>query len=200
MSRYNRAKRENMQGLVTSSDHSRTMNQINHAVLSLCGSENSYQAPPQYNQPKTVVLGDVNERALLKIVVKNKRRLPEISQEAQAILNEYREYKDKKVISPAFDPINRRFKVLQQQANDLIERLNTEKEISVEQIVERIMKLVEADKPNYTDLKEAYTLASGRGFKNTWIEQQLLSQPNDNEVLFTIAEEIEFFVSTIFVS
>ena len=59
------------------------------------------------------------------------------------------------------------------------------------------MSLIQADIPSYNDLKEAYKLASGRGLKNEWMERQLLEMPNDNEVIITIAEHIELFVSKI---
>lgn len=198
MSRYNSAKRQNTLGLVDSSEHQRTMNQIAHAALSYAGNENAYQAPPQYSAPKTTVFSDFNEKALLEIVTTNKRRRPEIAAEAQSILNEYRAWKDEKTVTPSYDPVNRRFKALQVKADELVKRLSDEKEVSLEKIVERIAKLLESPVPEYSDLKEAFSLASGRGFRSSWIEQQLQSQPNDEEVRISIAEKIEEFTTSIY--
>lgn len=198
MSRYNRAKKENLQGMVSSSEHQRTMNQINHSVLSLVGSENTYQALPQYSAPQTAVFGDFNEKALLEIVTSNKRRRPEIATEAQTILNEYRTWKDEKTVTPSYDPVNRRFKALQVKADELVKRLSDEKEVSLEKIIERIAKHLEAPVPKYSDLKEAFDLAAGRGFRSSWIEQQLQSMPNDEEVRISIAEKIEEFTTSIY--
>jgi Effector-associated domain 11 len=198
MSRYNAANRQMSMGLVSNSENPRTMAQIAHAVLSYVGSENSYQAPPQYSAPQTAVFGDFNEKSLLEIVTTNKRRRPEIATEAQNILNEYRAWKDVKTVTPSYDPVNRRFKSLQVKADELVKRLSDEKEVSLEKIVERIAKFLESPVPKYSDLKEAFGLASGRGFRSSWIEQQLQSQPNDEEVRISIAEKIEEFTSSIY--
>ena len=196
MARYTRLKNESLRGTIYPQDYTVGMNKIVSAVLSVSGGSYAF-APTTNNQYQAANVSDFNETALLEIIAKNRRRNAEIAQEAQQILTDYREYKDTKVITPSFDPVGRRLKVLQSNANALIERLKEEKEISVEQITERIMSLIQADIPTYSDLKEAYKLASGRGFKNEWIERQLSEMPNDNEVIITIAEHIELFVSKI---
>ena len=196
MARYTRLKNESLHGTIYSQDYTVGMNKIVSAVLSVSGGSSAF-APTSSEQYQAATISDFNETALLEIIAKNRRRNAEIAQEAQQILSDYREYKDTKVITPSFDPVGRRLKVLQSNANALIEQLKEEKEISVEQIVERIMSLIQADIPSYNDLKEAYKLASGRGLKNEWMERQLLEMPNDNEVIITIAEHIELFVSKI---
>jgi uncharacterized protein (UPF0335 family) len=198
MSRFNRLQSDRMSGIISNSDETIERNRIASAIIHYAGSENTFQAPPQYSAPQTLVVGDFNEKALLDIVIQNKRRRPEISNEAQDILNEYRSWKDAKAVTPSFDPVNRRLKSLQAKADELLQRLLDEKEVSLEQIIERISKLLEPITPEYQSLKEAYTLASGRGFKNSWIEQQLLSMPNDDEVRISIAEKIEEFTALIY--
>jgi hypothetical protein len=74
---------------------------------------------------------------------------------------------------------------------------NAEHHRELEQIVEKIATLLEPIKPEYKALETAYQLAAGRGFKNNWIEQQLVTMPNDDEVRITIAETIEDFIATI---
>ncbi len=195
MGRLTRAKREQMLGTVSSADHILDMNRINQAVLSFCGSNSTHRssAPHQSPAPQR----DINEARLLEIITANKRRRPQIAEEAQSILNECRAWNDEKTKTASFDPVNRRLKAIQVKADALINSLAEEMEASLESIIERIAKLLEKPVPEYSELKEAFVLACGRGLKSSWIEQQLDLQPNDDEVRISIAEKIEEFTLSI---
>lgn len=183
-------------GMISFQDASMQRNQIVHAILHLADNAN-INSTSQFSISRPTVVGDFNEAALMGIVVNNKRRRIDIAEEAQKILNDYRSYKDSKAQTPTFDPANRRFKALQEAANQLINRLEAEKENDLVKTVERIAVLLEEPIPTYDQLNEAYNLACGRGFKKTYIEQQLQNRPDDEEVRIIIAEEIEGFAATL---
>lgn len=195
-SRYNALKRNSNLGLITFQEAAMQQNQIVNAILNLA-SDSTISSTSSIPISRPTVVGDFNESALIGIVANNKRRRIEIAEEAQKILNDYRSYKDQKAQTPTFDPANRRFKALQEAANQLINRLETEKENDLVKTVERIAALLEAPIPTYEELNEAYNLACGRGFKKTYIEQQLQNRPDDEEVRIIIAEEIEGFAASL---
>ena len=195
-SRYNTLKRNTNLGMITFQEAALQQNQIVNAILNLA-SDSTISSTSSFPVSRPTVVGDFNEAALIGIVANNKRRRIEIAEEAQKILNDYRSYKDQKAQTPTFDPANRRFKALQEAANQLINRLETEKENDLVKTVERIAALLEAPIPTYEELSEAYNLACGRGFKKTYIEQQLQNRPDDEEVRIIIAEEIEGFAASL---
>lgn len=195
-SRFNALKRNSNLGLITFQEAAMQQNQIVNAILNLA-SDSTISSTSSIPISRPTVVGDFNESALIGIVANNKRRRIEIAEEAQKILNDYRSYKDQKAQTPTFDPANRRFKALQEAANQLINRLETEKENDLVKTVERIAALLEAPIPTYEELNEAYNLACGRGFKKTYIEQQLQNRPDDEEVRIIIAEEIEGFAASL---
>ena len=195
-SRYNALKRNTNLGMITFQEAALQQNQIVNAILNLA-SDSTISSTSAFPVSRPTVVGDFNEAALIGIVANNKRRRIEIAEEAQKILNDYRSYKDQKAQTPTFDPANRRFKALQEAANQLINRLETEKENDLVKTVERIAALLEAPIPTYEELSEAYNLACGRGFKKTYIEQQLQNRPDDEEVRIIIAEEIEGFAASL---
>ena len=88
-------------------------------------------------------------------------------------------------------------KQIKQAEKDLQNELDEEKLDSLENIVNRINGLLLETIPPYQNLSEAYKLASGRGMRDTWIEQQLSLMPDDIEVKITIAERIETFAANI---
>ncbi len=198
-SRYNKLQRDLNLGLVTTQEAFIEQNKIVQAILNFADNTSTNNTP-QYAASHTVVLGDINEAALISIVVNNKRRRSAIAEEAQKILNDYRSYKDNKAQTPTFDPANRRLKTIQEAAISLIQRLEAEKEDSLVNAIERIAVLLESPVPTYDELTEAYNLACGRGFKKSYIEQQLQNQPDDEEIRIIIAEEIEAFAATISVA
>ena len=195
-SQFNNLKKETILGLISNQDASLQRNKIINAILHL--ADNTHiNSTSQFTISRPTIVEDFNEVALMDIVAKNKRRRVTIAEEAQKILNDYRNYKDSKTQTPTFDPANRRFKALQEAANQLINRLEAEKENDLVKSVERIAALLEAPIPTYDQLNEAYNLACGRGFKKTYIEQQLQNRPDDEEVRIIIAEEIEDFVASL---
>lgn len=196
MGRLTTLNRDKMLGLIDGSTAQREMARLTQAVLHCAGAQPK-QAAGYTPTTRIVIATDFKEGALLDVIRTNKRRRPEMAQEAQNILTAYRDYKDAKELKPSFDPANRRFRAIQASADALFKRLTQEQEISLEQIVEQIALLLEPIKPEYKALKTAYQLAAGRGFKNNWIEQQLIAMPDDDEVRITIAEEIEAFTANI---
>lgn len=194
MTRYHHAMEENMLGVVTNSEHTRKLNQITHAILSMAGEDTSFV---EVAASTKIQGGDLDEKALLKIAYNNKRRRPEIAKEANKILSDYRNWKDEKTLSPSFDPVGRRLRLIQQNAQKLLAKLTIEKENSLEKIIERMATLLKEPVPNYNDLEEAYKLASGRGFVSSWVANQLKQKPDDTEVRITIAEKLEAFTLQI---
>lgn len=195
-SRFKSLERDTNLGLISFHEASLQRNQIAHAILNLA-NDSTINSTSQFSISRPTVVEDFNETALMSIVANNKRRRVDIAAEAQKILNDYRSYKDQKAQTPTFDPANRRFKAIQETANQLINRLEAEKENDLVKTVERIAALLEAPIPTYDQLNEAYNLACGRGFKKTYIEQQLQNRPDDEEVRIIIAEEIEGFAATL---
>lgn len=104
-SRFSRLEKNNQLGLLSSSEESIERNRIVSAALSLAGIEAS--STPK-NQPITVVIGDINEAALLQIIKDNRRRREGIAKQASDILADYRTWKDTKTTTPTYDPANRR--------------------------------------------------------------------------------------------
>ena len=195
-SRFKSLERDTNLGLISFHEASLQRNQIAHAILNLA-NDSTINSTSQFSISRPTVVEDFNETALMSIVANNKRRRVDIAAEAQKILNDYRSYKDQKAQTPTFDPANRRFKAIQETANQLINRLEAEKENDLVKTVERIAALLEAPIPTYDQLNEAYNLACGRGFKKTYIEQQLQNRPDDEEVRIIIAEEIEGFATSL---
>lgn len=197
MSRFNSLAQQEMMGTIDFSHAQIERNRIVQAVLDYSGEKNG-RFSSQTATVAIVTAGDFNESKLLEIITTNKRRRPEVADKAQSILGAYRDYKDTKQTTPSFDPAGRRLRSIQADADELLKSLADEKEASLEKIVERIAKLIEPTIPEYSALKEAYSLASGRGFKNNWVEQQLTTMPDDTEVRISIAEKIEGFTATIY--
>ena len=121
MHRYDSNETENRRGLLCAQEYNISKNKIVNAVLFLCTSNSTYQsvAPHQAPTPQR----DINETRLLEIIAANKRRRPQIADEAQTILNEYREWSDEKIKKASFDPVNRRLKGIQVKAEALINSL-----------------------------------------------------------------------------
>lgn len=183
MSRLNSANRDNRIGVLSPAEYQVQMNRITAAVIDY--------AKEQKEQTMNL------ESRLLDVITSNKRRRPELAKQAEDILHAYRTYNDTKRTTPSYDPVGRRMKAIQADYDALMLQLENEKEQSLEQIVERIAELISAAVPEYHALQEAYTLSSGRGFKNAWIEQQLMLKPDDQEVRISIAEQIEQFTAHI---
>lgn len=193
MGRYSRNEANNRRGIMDKKDYDREHNRIADAVLSYAGCEPLFAPVHSHNAN----LGFSFESTLLRISAENKRRNAVIYDECQAIIKEYREYKDTKAVNPLHDTTGRRYKIIEAKANELIAKLDETKELSREEFAAAIEKLLSATIPTYSDLADAYKLANGRKFKSIWIEQQLESKPEDTEVRIRIAEEIEIFVSSI---
>lgn len=200
MSRFNSLARQEMMRTIDFSHAQIERNRIVQAVLDYSREKGGRFSSPieTISTVAIVAASDFNEGKLLEIITTNKRRRPEIADKAQRILTAYRDYKDTKQTTPSFDPAGRRLRSIQADADDLLKSLDDEKEASLEKIVERIAQLIELTIPEYSALKEAYNLASGRGFKNNWVEQQLASMPDDTEVRISIAEKIEAFTANIY--
>lgn len=189
--RYNNLKRNRMLGIISYEDASIEQNRIVSSLLHFSGNQHSFIQPQQNDFPKN------EQSGLLQIIAENKRRRPDIAQRAQQILNDLRDYNDQKVENPSYDISGRRLKQIKQAEKDLQNELDEEKLDSLENIVNRINGLLLETIPPYQNLSEAYKLASGRGMRDTWIEQQLSLMPDDIEVKITIAERIETFAANI---
>ena len=188
LSRISNANRQVTLGLVSNSESTVIFNQIRAAILSHCESAERYS--PQKSHTHIM-------STLQQIISDNRRRRPEIADEAQSILNDYRAYSDAKAANSSHDPAGRRYKAIQEAEAQLIKRIEDEKDNSLEQTIDRINAYLTEAVPGYENLKEAYKLASGRGMKNQWIEDQLREQPDDKETKIDIAEKIEMFISKI---
>lgn len=190
-SRFNNLSRNKSLGIISYEDASIEQNKIVAALLSFAGGSHSTNLQ-QYNHPQ-----QNDQSGLLQIIADNKRRRPDIAQRAQNILNDFRAYSDTKAQNPSYDISGRRLAQIKQAEKDLQSELNESKLDSLENIVNRINGLLFETIPPYLNLSEAYKLASGRGMRDTWIEQQLQLMPDDTEVRITIAERIETFAANI---
>jgi hypothetical protein len=179
-------------GLISNEEYNRELAKINYSILSLCRNDNDVEYVGEVkqisNNPKDI---------LSEIIINNKRRRTDISDRAQTILIQYNQYEQEKLLNPSYDIVGRRLKNLNEQVNALQLELQEQKEESLEEIVEKINILISETIPSYIHLKEAYKLSSGRGMKDSWIEDQLNNTPNDNEVRIGIAEKIELFISKL---
>lgn len=185
-SQWSKNEKDNRIGIISNDNYNRTRARIVNAILSNAGESAGF-----VSQVKT------ENNSLLSIVAENKRRRPKVAEEAQAILNEYREYSDTKAITPSFDPAGRRYRAIQEKEAKFLADYQEAKELSLETTVERIMEYLKETAPDYNDLSEAYKLASGRGMTDGWIVDQLNARPNDDETRIAIAERIENFISRI---
>jgi hypothetical protein len=190
-SQWHNLQRQINMGVISNQEASMFQNRIINSVMQFAGgSQNSNPA---------IEIKQVHAVTLISIVSENRRRRPQVADDAQAILNELRAYGDEKAINPAFDPAGRRLRAIQEKERKFIEDYQDAKELSLEVIVEKITTHLSAPVPNYDDLSAAYTLAGGRGMKNNWIEDQLQRRPKDDDTQITIAEKIEAFAATIVV-
>jgi len=121
----------------------------------------------------------------------------QLAAEAEAILSEYRAWADAKHASPTFDPVNRRYKLIEEKAHRLIESIRDAKEAATENIFERVAELLSENVPSYANLNAAYDLVTGRGFASDFVRRTLLSKPDDDEARISVAEEIEDFLSIL---
>lgn len=185
-------KQERM-GTISYSDATRMTNQIAHAILSFAGIDSDSITPKSVQQqPQTSMEGE-----LQTIIIQNKRRREEIANEARMILSNLQAYNNEKALIPGFDPVNRRYRVIEESFIALKEKLNEAKGDSIEAIIDRIKALIAETIPSYDKLNEAYRLASGRGMKSEYVDRTLNSRPDDNEARINVATEIELFISKI---
>ena len=190
-SQWHNLQRQINMGVISNQEASMFQNRIINSVMQFAGgSQNSNPA---------IEIKQVHAVTLILIVSENRRRRPQVADDAQAILNELRAYSDEKAINPAFDPAGRRLAAIREKERAFIADYNEAKDLSLEVIVEKITTHLSAPVPNYDDLSAAYTLAGGRGMKNNWIEDQLERRPNDDDTKITVAEKIEAFAATIIV-
>lgn len=98
MARFNRNEKDSMLGTIDGNSYRMESNKIVQAILHSAGSDS--QTPIE--QPQAFSSTDI-ETKLLRIAAENKRRNLYIYQEAQAILTEFREYKDQKAVNSLHD-------------------------------------------------------------------------------------------------
>lgn len=189
---FNNLKRQNLMGVISSQDHQLHYNRILNSLLEFCGG-NDNETNSSAIDPKAMT----PEQTLLSIIEQNKRRRPQVATQAKEILDAFRNHRDSKIFSAAFDPSGRRLAAINVQYQEFLNNVNEVKKDSLEEIVGIIMDLLSAPVPSYKDLAEAYELASGRGMNDPYIITQLNAKPIDDEVKFTIAEKIEAFIGTI---
>lgn len=194
-SRYSRLCGEKNRGVINEKDASVESNCIVNSILESAKLHfgGTIVTSPRYTPQSS---GEFSS-TLTQIVRENFRRNPAIANESQAILDEYRGWQDARSKNATFDVANRRLNLIKEKAESLIKRLSKRQEDAKVNTVERIAKLLTDPVPSYLQLQEAYTLACGRGFKSSYIEQQLQSKPSDKEVRITITEKIEQFAATI---
>jgi len=190
-SRFNELERKNRMGVISEAEYRVQRNKIVESILAQSG-DSDYYSLPQPTMQHTHIPSN-----LQTIISENRRRRPEIAEQAQSILNDYRAYSDSKSVNPAFDPAGRRYKAIQEAEAALIESLKNERDNSLEQTVSRIQEYLIEAVPSYDNLNEAYKLAAGRGMQDQWIEDQLQARPEDRETKIDIAEKIEMFISRI---
>lgn len=196
LGRLNALEQQERIGTISFSDANISRNRIVQAILSCAGVDSSSITAAKVAHPKT----EGPEAILMTIVIQNKRRRPEIAQQADSLLSEVRAYEINKARQPSYDPVGRRHRALMEKIEKLQSDVIEAKGDSLESIVDKITNLLSETIPSYEKLREAYRLASGRGMSSGYIEATLNSQPDDDEARITIAEKIESFIATIQVS
>lgn len=195
LGRYNRQMKSHRMGTVSSSSHQIEINKIVQSALYY--AEDLKEVSVQSVRLNDSKIADLNETALLDIIKANKRRKPDIAEEAKNILTEYRQWSDSRTENPSFDIANRRQKSIVKKANDLIEKINLKEEDNLIETVNKINQFLSHPVPTYKSLESAYKLSAGRGFNSEWIEKMIQLKPNDDETRIRIAELIEEFAATL---
>jgi len=196
LSRWNRLQKKVRQGIISHSEESMEHNKI---VVAL--QQYVRDLPEESKNPSETINMDTSSEqdtsSLHRIIRENKRRRPEIAEEARGLVARFRKWQDKKNESPSFDPAGRRLAAIQADEQEFIGRLQEAKKDSLEDVISKVDELLKDPVPNYDDLEKAYNLARGRGMKDRWIEDQLGSQVDDEETKISIAERIEEYTQSI---
>lgn len=190
--RFNRLKKDQLRGTITSENFNIQLNRINHAAFHFIESLPQITVSP--SELQKVAGGNSNDSlidSLMEVRKKNERRNPKLSKQASKLQTKIEEYqKDKKLIT-GFDPSGRRWAAIKEEAKVFFEKLSEKRKDNLEETVEKVKKLIVKPVPSYKSLKGAYALLVGRGFQNDYIEKNLELQPDDDEIRIRITEEIE---------
>lgn len=195
-SRYNDLKRESRIGIINRDDADREKNKITYSLLQL--ADQYTVGDTSTNQSSN--LNTMNfpfKNKLIDLVKTYRRRKPELSQAAQAILDKIRDYEDQKNNDSLFDISQRRKNKIEMDYNSLTTMIEEKRLDSLEDIVAQIQNLLADNVPSFKNIKKAYSLASGRGMQSDFIERQLELKPKDDESKIQMTEEIELFISKI---
>lgn len=193
-SRYVSNNNDWLSGILTSDEFNREKAKISHSILSITNLSNSFIKPVETpNQ----VTSSYEESRLTEIIIQNKRRRPEIAEEAQLILNEFTKHKQTKNVDNSYDITNRKLKSIIERFDSLNIQLNELKEQSLEETVERIKELISETIPSWSNLAEAYILCNSKGMIDTYVVSQINNKPEDDDAKINVAEKIELFLSKI---
>lgn len=197
--RYNRLKQDIRNGIISYENSSQEQSRIVQSILSSIGADIDTGLGTDIVPGITNAVGGDKTKALLDrlqlIREYTIRRNPQLSNEAYALIGEIRAYNDEKRVNPLYDPTNRRMTLFENRVLGLESSSQISNENKYEEFVGKISPLLSDTVPSYENLKEAYSLACGRGFISSHIERQLEAMPDDDEVRISIAEQIEHFVA-----
>lgn len=189
-SRWKSLKSQHIQNTISASDYSVSKSQIVRAILALSG--NGVSTTTNAIPEKSTISTTLND-----LISKYKRRNTSIAIKAADILDEYTKYKNQNISTPGFDASGRRYRLIEESVNNLLQLVDEDSMDDLEDFVTSVQLNIEATVPDYGSLKHAYDLCSGRGFEDKWVETQLVSQPMDNEVNISIAERIENYLTSL---
>ena len=194
--RYNRFKREKMQGILYPQEEKVESATIVNSLLSLADKVD-FTSSSQSNQPQMS-----SKDSLIKIMSDYRRykTLQDTKEHgyyhsAETLLSDIEKHVAKKRVEPTYDVSGRAERELNRQYQELMESLKETKLDSKEDFATAIKLKLGEDIPSWKDIDSAYKLCVGRGMNNSRVATAISAKPTDMQSKIECADIIENWVA-----
>jgi len=194
--RYNRFKREKMQGILYPQEEKVESATIVNSLLSLADKVDSTSSSPS-NQAQMS-----SKDSLIKIMSDYRRykTLQDTKEHgyyhsAETLLSDIEKHVAKKRVEPTYDVSGRAERELNRQYQELMETLKETKLDNKEDFATAIKLKLGEDIPSWKDIDSAYKLCVGRGMNNSRVATAISAKPTDMQSKIECADIIENWVA-----
>lgn len=178
--------RQEMLGLIDSSNARLERNSINQSVLSLSGIDSSTQVKPSQMDNKSKLLSLSKELARID---------PDNAQKAKELYKDLAGYYEEKALDDLYDVSGRLLKALNDDIESFLGSLHENNLDDKEDFATAIKMKLEATIPSWKEIESAYKLALGRGMKDSYIEDCIKAKVEDRRTKVNCADRITNWVS-----
>lgn len=178
--------RQEMLGLIDSSNARLERNSINQSILSLVRVDVDTQVRPSQMDNKSKLLSLSKELARID---------PDNAQKAKELYKDLAGYYEEKALDDLYDVSGRLLKALNEDIESFLGSLHENNLDDKEDFATAIKMKLEATIPSWKEVESAYKLALGRGMKDSYIEDCIKAKVEDRRTKVNCADRITNWVS-----